>query len=227
MFTNSVRRLGLMVCLLCGVPSVQATPISYEFSGTLSQPFDGSTQFSGTFVYDTDLPPYPGINPSPGWSYYSGVPADPTEPVLSLTFNLGNTSSSSFGNIATDELIVAHTSASDAFYISESFGYAGGENLYAEIGMVNDNLVYRGPFTSTIPPSSLSLSDFSMGANLTLQGTLAGGQQVNVVGTVTSLTPVGIEGQPVPEPASLLVFFLVLGAGFSRRLHPKICRGNP
>jgi len=73
----------------------QASPISYEFSGTLSQPFNGTTQFSGSFTYNTSLPAYPGIVPSPGWSYYSGVPTDPTAPVVSLTFNLGNTASSS------------------------------------------------------------------------------------------------------------------------------------
>jgi hypothetical protein len=227
MFTNSARRLGLMVCLLCGVSSVQATPISYEFSGTLDQPYDGSTQFSGTFVYDTDLPLYPGINPSPGLSYYSGVPADPTEPVVSLTFNLGNTSSSSFGTIASDEVIVTHTQSNDAFDIEEEFSGTGGQNVLANIGMVNNNLVQRGPFTSTDLPSSLNLSDFSMGAQLDVTISTAGGQQETVVGTITSLTPLGIDGQPVPEPASLLVFFLVLGAGLSRRLRLRTCRGNP
>ena len=121
MFANGVRRLILIAGLVCGVSSAQASPITYDFSGTLSQPYNGSTQFSGTLTYDTDLPAYPGIVPSAGWSYYSGVPTDPTAPVVSLTFNLGNTASSSFGNIVNDEVIVAHTQNTDAFFIYEQF----------------------------------------------------------------------------------------------------------
>jgi hypothetical protein len=207
MFSNRVRLLTLIVCLVFGVTSAQASPLSYAFSGTLAQPYNGSTQFSGTLTYDTDLPLYPGIQPSPGWSYYSGVPADPTEPVVSLTFNVGNLSSSTLGSLANDEVIVAHTQSNDAFYVNETFGYNNGQNLYAEIGMVNNNLVQQGHFNSLAPPSSLNLADFSMGSNLTLSGTLAGGQQVNVVGTVTSLEPI----RPIPEPSSLLVFSMVLG----------------
>lgn len=223
MFSNGVRQLSFMTFLLCVATSVHASPISYEFSGTLSQPYNGSTTFSGTFVYDTDLPLYVGIQPFPGWSYYSGVPANPSEPVLSLTFKLGNTSSSSFGNIVNDELIVSHTQGGDAFFISEGFGYANGENLHAEIGMSSNNLVARGPFSSTNPPSSLNLSQFNNGANLTLMGTLAGGQQVNIVGTINSMVQLGADGNPipdgnpVPEPASVLIF-VVMGAEICRRL---------
>jgi hypothetical protein len=215
MFTNALRHFVMMVCLAFCVSSASASPVGYAFSGALDQPYGGSSTFSGTFTYDTDLPPYPGITPFPGWSYYSGVPADPTEPVLSLTFNVGNLVSSSLGTIAQDELIVSHTQGGDAFYINETFGYANGQNLMANIGMVNNNLVYRGPFTSTDPPSSLNLASFSKGAQLILQGTLAGGQDVNVIGTITSLTPLTSGGGPesIPEPASVIVF-LALCAGF-------------
>jgi len=223
MFTNGIRRLGLMVCIVCCVSPAQASPISYAFSGTLSQPYGGSNQFSGTFTYDTDLPPYPGIQGSPGWSYYWGVPSDPTEPPVSLTFTLGNTPSSSFGNIVNEELVVAHTQSSDGFFIQEKFSYAGGQNLSAEIGMSNNNLLQRAPFNSSNPPSSLNLANFDIGSNLTFWGKTADGQQVNVVGTVTSLVAVSA----VPEPTSLLVFFMVLGAGLSRCLRTNPCRQNP
>jgi hypothetical protein len=214
MFTRTVRHFVGVVCLVCCVSSANAAPVGYAFSGTLNQPYNGLTSFSGTFVYDTDLPLYPGITPSAGWSYYSGVPANPTEPVLSLTFNLGATPSASFGSIASDELIVAHTPSNDGFYINETFSNTGGQSLMANIGMVNNNLVQRGPFSSTAPPSSLNLSSFNMGTQLILQGTPAGGQYETVFGTITSLTPLfGGSESPVPEPGSVLVF-LVLGAGF-------------
>ena len=136
---------------------------------------------------------------------------------MSLTFKLGNTSSSSFGNIIEDELVVAHTQANDGFYINETFSYAGGQNLTANIGMVNNNLTSRGPFSSTDPPSSLNLGSFSMGAQLILSGTPGGGSQYEtVIGTITSLTPLdlGHGGPSVPEPSSVLVF-QPMGAGLA------------
>jgi hypothetical protein len=228
MFTDAVRHFVMVVCLACWVSSANAAPVGYAFSGTLDQPYNGSTQFSGTFTYDTDLPLYPGITPFPGWSYYSGVPANPTEPVLSLTFNLGNTPSSSFGSIVSDELAVTHTQTNDGLYINETFSNAGVQNLSANIGMVNNNLVYQGPFNSTDPPSSLNLANFSMGAQLTLTGTPAGGLYENITGTITSLTPLTGGGGPpsVPEPSSVLVF-LALGAGFTMQLRTRAGRRNP
>jgi hypothetical protein len=225
MFTNTVRHFVMVVCLVCCVSSANAAPVSYAFSGTLDGPYNGASKFSGTLTYATDLPLYPGITPTPGWSYYSGVPVDPTEPVLSLTFNLGNTSSSSFGNIVSDELIVAHNGLSDGFFISETFSSTvRGQNLMAAIGMVNNNLVQRGPFNSTDPPTSLNLASFDLGANLTLSA----GQYMTVTGTITSLTLLTGGGGPpsVPEPASVLVF-LALGAGVAVRLRTSAGRRNP
>jgi hypothetical protein len=126
-----------------------------------------------------------------------------------LTFNFGNTASSSFGNIVNDEVIVAHTMSSDAFFIYEQFAYKGGQDLSAEIGFVNNNLAQPAPFNSFGPPASLSLSEFNMGGNLTFWGTTADGQQIDVVGTITSL----VAASSVPEPGPILVV-LAMGAGF-------------
>jgi hypothetical protein len=217
MFSNRVIRLSLIVCFMgCG-SFAEASPVGYAFSGTLAQPFDGSTQFSGTFKYDTNLPPDPNINPSPGWSYYLGTPTDPSSPPVSLTFNLGNTSSSSFGSADNIEVVVAHTPSSDGFFINEQFPFQGRQNLTAEIGLANNNLAQPGPFKSSSLPSSLNLTDFSIGGNLTFWGTTADGQQVNVVGTVTSLVP----DLNAPETATLAVF-IVLGAGLC--LHRAVLR---
>jgi hypothetical protein len=228
MSTTATRHFVTMVCLVCCVSSANAAPVIYAFSGTLNQPYNGSSQFSGTFTYDTDLPPYPGITPLPGWSYYSGVPVDPTEPVLSLTFKLGNTPSSSFGNTLSNDLVVTHTQTNDGFYINETFSNTGGPYLMANIGMLNNNLVQRGPFNSTDPPIGLNLANFNMGAQLNLIGTPIGGQYETVSGTITSLAPLigGGGPPPVPEPASVLVF-LALGAGFAVHLRARPRRRNP
>ncbi len=111
----------LFSCLFLAGARVQAAPVTYTFTGTLQQPYDGSTSFSGTLVYNTDLPTYPGITPSPGWAYYSAVPSDPTAPVSSLTFQFGNTPSSALGTVDSLEVVVNHNSASDGFFIQEQF----------------------------------------------------------------------------------------------------------
>ncbi len=207
MFTNRLWQVGAAIILVYAVSSAQASPVMYAFSGTLDQPYNGSSTFSGTLTYNTDLPAYPGIQPFPGWSYYSGVPTDPTSPVVSLNFNVGGVSSSSFGSILSDEVTVSHTQSYDAFYIQENFSDTKGPYLLGNFGMINDNLVQRAPFNSTNPPSSLNLADFTMGAQLDLTGTDASGQYLNIIGTVTSLTP--ISPAPIPEPSSVLVFAIV------------------
>jgi hypothetical protein len=226
MFTTGIRWLSVITGLVFGVSPAFATPITYTFNGTLGQPYNGSTQFSGTLTYDTDLPLNPAVQPFPGWSYYSGVPADPSEPPLSLTFNLGNTPSSSFGNILNDELIVTHTSSNDGVYIQENFqspaGPGGAQAVMAEFGMVNDNLVQRAPLGSTSPPTSLDLAGFSMGAQLNIYITPPDGQEVFVHGTITTL---GGETM-TPEPASLLVFS-ILGAGLWASRHMSIQARRP
>jgi hypothetical protein len=218
MFTDGARWLGLLaVCFAFATRPACASPLTYEFSGTLNQPYNGSTQFSGTFTYNTSLPPYPGIQPSPGWAYYSGVPTDPSSSAVSLNFAIGNLSSSSLGNVASDEVIVTHSTASDAFYISEAFHSGGTQNLAAEFGIINNNLLQRGPFNSLSPPSSLNVANFSMGAGFSLVGTMANGQWVNIDGTITSLEPINFTA--APEPASFVVFAM-LGLGYlgSRRV---------
>jgi hypothetical protein len=215
MFTTGVRWIGLIAVLVCCVSPARATPITYAFRGTLSQLYNGSSQFSGTFTYDTDLPLNPNVQPYPGWSYYSGVPANTSEPPLSLTFNLGNTPSSSFGTMQNIEMIVTHTQGDyDGFYIEGQLSNSnsgGGQSVFANIGMVNDNSIQNGPFTSTNPPLSLNLASFSMGAQLDITISPSNGQGATYIGTITSLVET-----PAPEPASLLVFG-VLGAGLWRR----------
>jgi hypothetical protein len=88
------------------------------------------------------------------------VPANPAEPVASLTFNIGNTPSSTFGGIANVQVIVPHTQYADAFNISETF--SGTRYLNASINMINNNYAQAGPFASTELPSSLALTDFSL-----------------------------------------------------------------
>jgi hypothetical protein len=226
MFTKSVRHFGYVAFLLGFASQASADALTYDFSGTLSQPYNGSTQFTGTLTYDTDLPLNPATAPYPGLAGYTGVPLDPTEPVLSLTFNLGNTPSSSFGTVQSDELLIDHASSNDSFTIYETLGGSGKQTVSVELELWNNNLVTRGPFSSSNPPPSLNLADFGGGAGFSVWGYTGDAETTNIYGTVNSLTspswqPPGTQ-TPVPEPASALVF-LVVGVAFVgyRRATPR------
>jgi len=82
--------------------------------------------------------------------------------------------------------------------------------------MASNNLVARGPFSSTNPPTSLNLASFNIAASLTVRAFNTDGPAFEVDGQITSLTGVGAQA-PVPEPTSLMVF-TGLGAAFIARV---------
>lgn len=205
MFTPGVRWLTAVACLVCGASPALASPITYSFSGTLSQPYDGSTQFSGTVTYDTDLPLNSQVQPFTGWSYYMGTPPVSTEPPASVAFTLGGTSSSSLGPVSNVEVIVAHTQDNDSFNVFQQFSPANGLPAWANFGISNDNLSNTPPLSSTGLPTGLNLSAFSNGAQLTFGVMNGSGPEQVFTGTISAMVA-------APEPASLLVFG-ILGVG--------------
>ncbi len=54
--------VGQTTSLASGIPYHPGpySPITYDFSGTLNQPIDGSTSFRGSFTFDNGLPPGAG-----------------------------------------------------------------------------------------------------------------------------------------------------------------------
>jgi hypothetical protein len=252
MFVTSLRRLALVIGLIGQVAPMAASPVSYDFTGTLSQPLYGATTFTGTLTYDTDLP---AESQSPNYNIYSGVPLNSSEPVLSLTFTIGGVSSSAYGDVVNDNLSVSHVSSvtpptpsADQFEIWEQFN----TTMSAELILSNSNLVSRSPFTSVEPPASLNLSSFNLGGTLGISG-YYNGQLVDELGTITSLTPVTTTSEPssggtgstgtgstgtgstgtepsspgpvttAPEPASLIVFASIGAAALYARRRSVRC----
>jgi hypothetical protein len=219
MFINSVRQFVIGICIVCGASSASAAPITYTFGGTLNQPYDGSTQLSGTFTYD----PATQVNgnttpPTNGTNGYMGIPAYP----VILNFNVGGAPTwTNFGTVVLSSVMITHTQTNDQFILNETFSNEPGQNLGAEIVLSNNNTVQPGPFSSTALPSSLNLASFNLGAQFTLQGSNGQFQNLDVTGTITSLTPLasggGGGGGNVPEPSSVLVF-LALAGGLAVRL---------
>jgi hypothetical protein len=230
-------RLFVMLASLFGIASsASASPVMYAFSGTLSQPFNGTTQFSGTFAYDTSTPQ--SWSTTPGVGVYSSLVTGASDPPATLTFNIGNMTATSIGSVSSTVVTVVHSQASDSFTIdlnsnngNDQSGpnYPGEDSLIVEqIQFSNNNLTSPGPFSSTGLPSTLNLTNFNNpGPQFSIDGWLANGQYVEVFGQITSLTPLGGTGGgpsslPVPEPSSVLVF-LALGAALvvSRRMRAQ------
>ena len=56
-----IRPLSLLAsALVCLVTSVQASPITYDFGGTLAQPYKGSSLFSGSFSFESSTAGFGG-----------------------------------------------------------------------------------------------------------------------------------------------------------------------
>ena len=229
--SRTLQPLVILASLVASASSASASPVMYAFSGTLSQPFNGTTQFSGTFAYDTSTPQ--SWSTSPGVGVYSSLATAPSDPPASLTFNVGNMTAPSFGSILETVVTVVHSQASDQFEIDLNLNNGNNQsgqnypgqysNIVESIQFTNNNLISPGPLSSTGLPSTLNLADFNnFGSRFLIDGWLADGQYVEVLGQITSLTPLGGTGglaSSVPEPSTVLVF-LVMGASLvvSRRI---------
>lgn len=204
---------ALVACSWLAVSTVEASPISYDFSGTFSAPVDGATQFSGTFTYDSNLPLNPNANQSSNIAYYTNPDSGSSITPISITFTTnGNVSSSSLGTITSAELSVWHDASYDSLNINVGYTDAAGKNLEMTIGMLNFNNQSPGTFTSLAPPANLSLSSFNGGTQFIFNSRPMG-QAPPVVGTITSLHATGAN---VPEPTTLSVFLLA-GGGIALR----------
>jgi hypothetical protein len=228
-----LRQFFMLAGLVAGASPAIAAPVIYAFSGTLSQPFDGTSQFSGTFTYDTSMPQ--SWSTSPGVGVYSSQVTPPSYPPPTLTFNIGDKTDTSFGSVFSTINTVVHTQASDSFEIDSNLnngnnkgGQYPGEYSYIleSIKFQNNNLISPGPFSSTALPSTLNLRDFNDSSpQFEIDGFLANGQYVEVFGQITTLTPLGSTGglaSSVPEPSTVLII-LVMGGSLmvSRRMSAK------
>ena len=64
-----IRPLYLLAsALVCLVTSVQASPITYDFGGTLAQPYKGSSLFSGSFSLESSTAGFDGAKLVSGYA---------------------------------------------------------------------------------------------------------------------------------------------------------------
>ena len=75
-FRMIIRPLSLLAsALVCLATSTQASPITYDFSGTLAQPYKGSSLFSGSFSFESSTAGFDGAKLVSG---YAGASASLT-----------------------------------------------------------------------------------------------------------------------------------------------------
>jgi hypothetical protein len=204
--------LLIPILALCSVASLQGSPITYDFNGRFDSPVDGATTFSGSFTYDSSLPFYPNAQQSSSIAYYGDAPGTPGK-LISARFAFGNSNSNNLGTISSTELIVWHDKTTDEMNLDVSFT-KNGTTSRVVIGMLNDNTISPGQFTSTSPPPSLDLAKFNQLAQLIYDptGNSSGG---TIVGTITGLVPAGTTLPPVPPPIPEPTTCVVIIIGFS------------
>jgi hypothetical protein len=223
MFKNPVRGSLIGFCFVCCCTPANAEPISYAFSGTLIQPYDGATTYSGNFTYDTDLPLTNSGNTSQ-FSDYSGVPANPTEPPVSMNISIGNTSWSFSGGVE-----IMYNQVEDAFTVYGPPISVSGQQVFGSLVLPYYHPGQPGLFSPGAIPSSLNLAEFNASPGINFFGINANNQQTDLAwGPINSLTPLaGVGGEsPVPEPSSVFVF-LIISAGLAVRLRASSYRQQP
>jgi hypothetical protein len=210
-----IRPLPLLACALAFlVSSAQASPITYDFSGTLAQPYKGSSLFSGSFSYE---------HSSPGFS--TGTVASGTEGARA-TLSIGG-QTYTFQNLTVNpESGTAHPvdAAPNVWWMFNHNNGSGGDtfDLHANNGiganpptapMAAMTIHLADPTGTAFPASGLTMPSLNLNNFSVRQFSFSASPGTTaMVGTLTSL-------QVVPEPSTIAMAVLVgLGLVLKRRL---------
>jgi len=203
-----------------------ASPMSYAFTGTLSTPFNGSNQFSGTVTFEANpplsgyaanWPPTTPINPS-GEARVSllNESADITLNAGGQTFQFSNQDPNTAGQLVINGVSYAQAQATPSPHPPED-----------QIGIEGQS---RGSDSLNAWSTSFSISfhnlssweniaDFSTLqfiptlSEVRLSYSVSNGETYNGSGTITSFTPIET---PTPEPSTWLIALLAGGAAALR-----------
>jgi hypothetical protein len=216
-FRMIIRPVSLLVsALVCLVASAHASPITYDFSGTLAQPYKGSSLFSGSFSFDSSMAGFGGARLVSG---YEGASASLT--IGGQTYQFQNVLIDPYGN---GHLQYPVGQAPNVWYQFDhnSNGTGDSFDLHANNG-VNTGSVplpaaamtihLADPTGTALLPSDLTLPSLDLDRFSVRQfGFSPSPYAPAMVGTITAL-------QAVPEP-SAFAFVLVAGLGLVVRKTP-------
>jgi hypothetical protein len=212
-----IRTLFLAVLVLgstatCGL----ASPITFDFSGTLAQPINGSTAISGTFSYEQAITGLTTGKLVGGWA---GALATLKVGGLSYEFtnyNFSSRPSSSF------EFDANSKGQGDNFTFQGPFGSSTSGSYPNPSAAMTIHLgdpsatafPASNPNLPTLNLASFSIRDFSVTitpSQSSIPSESGGGTPIK--GTITSLSP---EFQAAPEPTTLALFTMI-GLGLAVR----------
>ena len=186
---------------------IGASPITYDFAGTLSQPIDGATQFSGSFTIDTN----PNQVVDTIWDNASAFGEDGSE--VALTIRLGGQTMNYINTPQNPETVtlLGETGVNIAVPPPP-------QNVYFGLGtqsQANDRLTFSLQFTR--PGSDLELADLARLSSPMFTSSVSvsydsAGQTQQVQGSITS-----IEQVSAPEPGMLAIFAVMGFAGLAHR----------
>jgi hypothetical protein len=191
--------------------AIEASPITYDFAGTLNHPWDGSSQFSGSFAIDS-IPNVPVATPGG-----SGSAVGEDGAVVSLTVHIGG-QTLTYLNTAQNPTNVFF-SAGDRGTIevpppplSVGFELAAQSDDGHQAGFRLDFSRPGGNFDVS-ELANLASPSYSSSVTVTIAPR---GQAQEIQGSLTS-----IELVSTPEPGTLAVFGLMALAGLAHRRFRK------
>jgi hypothetical protein len=210
----------LGICIALTGSWAKAAVVEYQFSGTLDQPFNGATIFSGEFYFDPNTPLDLLSNRSGSGSFgtalyqtitqdhQGGITADPHMGV-SVTVGGDSLSDAHYANPGSTEhfLQVDRLASYSDFSVGWGhFAAPGDRDLFVAVGFTSLN---KSLIDSVLPPFQFNPDDWPAG-DLILQA----GNNPQIRGTITNIRLT--EPTEVAEPASLSVF-AVLCLGVASR----------
>jgi hypothetical protein len=205
-----IRTVSLMgFTLVCLVTSAHASPITYDFSGTLAQPYKGSSDFSGSFSFESSTAGFGGATLFSG---YAGAAASLT--IGGQTYQFQNITIDYNGNGQTQhpagqlpkvwyQFNHNNNGTGDSFDLHANNGVNTGSVPLPAAAMT----IHLADHTGTaLRPSDLTLPSLDLNRFSVRQlGFSTSSDAPAMLGTITTL-------QVVPEP-SALAFALLVGLG--------------
>jgi hypothetical protein len=219
--------------ILLVIPSIgRADPISFDFTGTLTQPMNGSNQFSGSFTINADpIAANIGFLGNNGYGILTFTPTEPqSDPSerrgiaeyssdVSIRLNVGGNTINyvnkaqnptlatfSAGSVQLGNHVTSNTSFTDMVALWGNSTTENPGNSFTNNSFTLNFVATPDTIFSNLAPGHVSnLRAFNFSARVdSVGGATAAG--VPWSGTITSLVEV-----PAPEPSTLVVF-AVLGA---------------
>jgi hypothetical protein len=211
-----IRPFSLLAsALVCLVTSVQASPITYDFSGTLAQPYKGSSLFSGSFSFESSTAGFGG-----GKLVSGDVGASASLTIGGQTFQFHNIAIEDTGNGHAAPQVVGPANVWYQFNHNNN-GTGDSFDLHANnpvnVGSVGlpaaaMTIHLADPTGTALLPSDLTLPSLDLNRFSVRQlGFSPTSDAPAMLGTITTL-------QAVPEPSTLAFIFLVgLGLFFKHK----------